>query len=108
MDACEMSKTENTKATLTEREKEVLQWLKVGRSTRDISKILNISERTVKFHVGNIVRRLNAENRTHAVAVAMGKGLLMETVQESKPGESSKPGRKKSEKMESIKKEKML
>ncbi len=76
MDACEMGKTENTKAALTEREKEVLQWLKEGRSTRDISEILNISERTVKFHVSNIVQRLNAENRTHAVAVALGKGLL--------------------------------
>lgn len=71
-----MGKMKNMKAALTEREKEVLQWIKDGRSTRDISRILNISERTVKFHVSNIIQRLGAENRTHAVAVAMGRALL--------------------------------
>lgn len=63
-------------APLTKKETEVVQWLKEGKSTWDISIILGISERTVKFHVGNLMRKLDAVNRTHAVARAMELGII--------------------------------
>jgi len=63
--------------TITAREKEILQHLKSGRSSRDIAGTLGISERTVKFHVGNILRKLQASNRIEAVVVAMEQGLLV-------------------------------
>jgi DNA-binding CsgD family transcriptional regulator len=61
---------------LSPREIEVLQWLKGGKSSWDISIILRISERTVNFHIRNIMQKLDALNRTQAVAVAIEMGLL--------------------------------
>lgn len=56
---------------LSFREEEILNWLKLGKTNWEISVILNISERTVKFHVRNIMRKLNAVTRGHAVAKAI-------------------------------------
>lgn len=56
---------------LSDREVEVLNWVKLGKTNWEISAILNISERTVKFHVINIIRKLNASTRGHAVAKAL-------------------------------------
>ena len=50
--------------------------MKAGKTNWEISVILNISERTVKFHVQNIERKLNAVNKTHAVAIALDQNLL--------------------------------
>ena len=61
---------------LTAKETEVLKWVKQGKSTWDISTILGISERTVKFHVGNILQKLDATTRTHAVAIALEQGIM--------------------------------
>ncbi|NDY43418.1 hypothetical protein G3N55_11270 [Dissulfurirhabdus thermomarina] len=61
---------------LTRRETEVLRWIKEGKGTWEISVILGISERTVKFHVGNILRKLDVETRAHAVARALEEGFL--------------------------------
>ncbi|MEW6184986.1 MAG: helix-turn-helix transcriptional regulator [Thermodesulfobacteriota bacterium] len=47
-----------------------------GKSNCDISKILNISERTVKFHMDRIMKKLDAMNRTHAVAIFLREGLI--------------------------------
>jgi LuxR family transcriptional regulator, quorum-sensing system regulator CviR len=58
------------------REKEVLNWVKFGKSTWEISKILNISERTVKYHMGNIMGKLDAVSRSHAVAIAISNGVI--------------------------------
>jgi len=62
--------------SLTAKEIEVFKWIRQGKSTWDISVILGISERTVKFHVGNILRKLDATTRAHAVAVAVEQKLL--------------------------------
>jgi len=56
---------------LSDREVEVLNWVKLGKTNWEISAILNISERTAKFHVSNILRKLNASTRGHAVAKAL-------------------------------------
>ena len=61
---------------LTAREREVLLWLKCGRNTAEIAAILQISGRTVKYHIGNVIDKLDAENRLHAVTIAMERGLL--------------------------------
>ena len=65
---------------LSNREREVLLWLKRGKSSWEIAVILNITERTVNFHVRNIMVKLNAVSRTQAVAVAIEKGLTGQTV----------------------------
>lgn len=71
-----MGKTRQDLSRLSAREKEILQWLMQGKSTWDISAILEISERTVKFHIDNVMKKLDAVNRTHAVAIALREGLI--------------------------------
>jgi DNA-binding NarL/FixJ family response regulator len=61
---------------LTEREREVLSLLAHGLSNRDIGKRLYISETTAKFHVGNIIRKLNVSRRAEAVYAASKMGLI--------------------------------
>jgi two-component system response regulator FixJ len=63
-------------AALSLREKEVLNWLKKGKSSWEISTILNIGESTVNFHITNIMQKLNAVSRTQAVAIAVEQGLI--------------------------------
>ena len=53
---------------LTKREIEVLQWIMEGKTSFETSVILSISERTVNFHIGNILHKLDVANRTQAVA----------------------------------------
>ena len=64
-------------ATLTPSELEILNWLKRGKSSWEISTILSKSERAVIFHINNILKKLNASNRTHAVAIALEKRLII-------------------------------
>jgi DNA-binding CsgD family transcriptional regulator len=47
-----------------------------GLPTKQIARTLGISERTVKFHINSIFRKLDADNRAQAVAVAAQRGLL--------------------------------
>jgi len=61
---------------LTKREKEVLQWIKEGKTNWEIGQILGISERTSKFHVQNIASKFDASNRSHVVALAMDLELI--------------------------------
>ncbi|MGX2030057.1 autoinducer binding domain-containing protein [Methylocaldum gracile] len=63
-------------ARLSERELEVLRWTAEGKTSGEISYILNISERTVNFHVSNAMAKLNAANKTAAVILAAVFGLL--------------------------------
>jgi len=60
---------------LTNREREVLKWLSYGKTSWEISVILNVAEATVNFHVKNITAKLNVVGRSHAVAVAVHGGL---------------------------------
>ena len=56
---------------LTEREMEIVHWVKEGKTNWEISMILNISERTVKFHMDNVKGKLGAVSKPHAIAILM-------------------------------------
>lgn len=60
---------------LSPREKTVLNWMRHGKTNWEISKILGVSERTVRFHVEGIFNKLNVTSRTQAVAYAVENGL---------------------------------
>jgi len=61
---------------LTKRELEVLAQLAQGKTNREIAEDLVITERTAKFHVSSILRKLDASNRTEAVTLAAQYGLV--------------------------------
>ncbi|GAC1434102.1 MAG: two-component system response regulator MnoR [Terriglobales bacterium] len=66
------------RVTFTDREKEVLEMLVVGRSNKEIGSVLGIEERTVKAHVAKLMRKVGVQNRialsvhaiTHSLVVA--------------------------------------
>jgi DNA-binding NarL/FixJ family response regulator len=62
---------------LTDREVEVLQKVAAGKSNKMIAADLGISETTVKAHMKNILMKLGASDRTHAVTIAVGRGFLL-------------------------------
>ena len=47
-----------------------------GRKNKQVADELSISENTVNFHIKNIVDKLGASDRTHAVTIAVRRGLL--------------------------------
>ncbi|MFW6264971.1 MAG: response regulator [Bacillota bacterium] len=61
---------------LSAREQEVLELLAKGMSNRDISETLFISEKTVKNHVSNILKKLDVNDRTQAVLLSLKIGLV--------------------------------
>ena len=63
-------------AELTPREMQVLQLLAEGLVNRDIAERLNISEHTIKFHIGSILGKLQVSSRTEAVTRGLRSGLI--------------------------------
>jgi DNA-binding NarL/FixJ family response regulator len=61
---------------LTAREIEVLRGVAQGRSNKIIADELKITEHTVKNHLKNILSKLNADDRTHAVTIALRRGYI--------------------------------
>lgn len=61
---------------LTDREVEILKWTVDGKTAWEIGSILNISERTVNFHIQNVMEKFGVHNKTQAAAKAVGMGLL--------------------------------
>ncbi len=66
----------NLVSALSPRETMVLNWMKLGKTNWEISKIIGVSERTVRFHVESIFMKLDVGSRTQAVAFAIEHGLL--------------------------------
>lgn len=61
---------------LTTRELEVLRLIRDGHRNKQIADQLAIAETTVNFHIKNLVDKLGANDRTHAVTIALRRGLL--------------------------------
>jgi LuxR family quorum-sensing transcriptional regulator LasR len=68
--------TQEAAPRLTPRELEVLNWVMVGKSSWEISKITGCSEATVNFHMGNIRQKFNVNTRQQAVVRAISLGLI--------------------------------
>ena len=68
--------TDTIVVPLTSRETQVLNYIASGNSNKQIAYILQISEQTIKNHVSNILRKLNANDRAHAVVLAIRYGWI--------------------------------
>lgn len=62
--------------SLTEREIEVLRLIAAGNANKIVADHLSITEETVKAHVKNILSKLDANDRTHAVTIALKRGII--------------------------------
>lgn len=69
--------------SLTRREEQVLFWCSCGKTSWEISRILECQESTVNFHVGNVLRKLSVHTRVEAVIKALRYGLLPQSSGES-------------------------
>jgi DNA-binding NarL/FixJ family response regulator len=61
---------------LTDREIEALTWVARGKSSTDISVLMNVSERTVNFHINNVIRKLGVATRVQAAIRCALLGLI--------------------------------
>jgi DNA-binding NarL/FixJ family response regulator len=66
-----------SRALLTKRQREILQLLADGESTGVAARRLGLSEETVKTHMKNTLGRLDAKNRSHAVAIGLRESLIV-------------------------------
>ena len=69
-------KMETLVAPLTKRERQILTYIANGNTNKQIANKLSISEQTIKNHVSAILRKLNANDRAHAVVVALRHGWI--------------------------------
>ncbi len=67
---------ENVVAVLTKREQQILKYIADGNTNKQIANTLTISEQTIKNHVSAILRKLNANDRAHAVVLAIRNGWI--------------------------------
>ncbi|WP_246738716.1 response regulator transcription factor [Bradyrhizobium sp. CCBAU 051011] len=67
---------EHVDFSLTGREIEALTWVAKGKSSTDIAVLMNVSERTVNFHVNNVIRKLGVATRVQAAIRCALLGLI--------------------------------
>jgi DNA-binding NarL/FixJ family response regulator len=65
-----------TEDYLTSREIDVLRLIAAGNANKEIASRLSIAEDTVKSHVTNILSKLGANDRTHAVTIGLKRGII--------------------------------
>jgi DNA-binding NarL/FixJ family response regulator len=65
-----------SRSTLTQREMETLAHIVAGRSNKEIIHAMGLSEGTVKLHIGNVLEKLGAKDRTQAAIIAVQRGIL--------------------------------
>jgi DNA-binding NarL/FixJ family response regulator len=65
-----------TDGALTPREIEVLRLVAAGNANKEIGARLSLTEVTIKSHVKNILAKLEANDRTHAVTIALKRGII--------------------------------
>jgi len=61
---------------LTERERRVLTELALGCSTEEVAAAMHLSPHTVRSHIKSALRKLRAQTRSHAVAIALARGEI--------------------------------
>jgi two-component system NarL family response regulator len=66
----------NSNGPLSMREMEVLNYAALGKSNKQIAEIIGLSESTIKNHFSSTLRKLHANDRTHAVTLALCNGWL--------------------------------
>jgi DNA-binding CsgD family transcriptional regulator len=66
----------NSKGPLSIREMEVLNYAALGKSNKQIAEIIGLSESTIKNHFSSTLKKLHANDRTHAVTLALCNGWL--------------------------------
>jgi DNA-binding NarL/FixJ family response regulator len=66
----------STDESLTAREVDVLRLIAVGNANKEIAAQLSITEETVKGYVKNILSKLSAKDRTHAVTIGLKRGVI--------------------------------
>jgi two-component system, NarL family, response regulator len=64
------------KTDLSDREQQVMELMATGKNNREISSFLNITEHTVRFHINNILIKLGASDRVHAIVTALRQGIV--------------------------------
>ena len=64
------------KGILTKREKEIFEMLITNKTTKDISEELNISEKTVRNHISNVMQKLGVKGRASAVVELLRLGEI--------------------------------
>ncbi len=78
---CQVSAGDTTRTIrphLTARHREILNHISQGKSNKAIASVLQISEQTVKNHVSSILRTLDANDRAHAIVLAIRQGLVVD------------------------------
>ena len=73
--ACEIAE-HSAECGLTAREREILQYVAAGNSNKMIAAQLSVAEETVKTHMKSILSKLGANDRTHAVTIALKRGIF--------------------------------
>jgi LuxR family quorum-sensing system transcriptional regulator ExpR len=66
----------NTRELFTSRENEIIYWASVGKSYQEIALILGIKLTTVKYHIGNAVKKLGVTNAKHAIRLGIELNLI--------------------------------
>ncbi|SQI40232.1 Transcriptional activator protein lasR [Leminorella richardii] len=61
---------------LTKREKDILRWTAEGKTSNEIAIVMSISDRTVNFHINNIIKKLSVSNKTAAAVKALVLNLF--------------------------------
>lgn len=66
---------------ITEREAEVFAYLAQGMNVQAVADQMGLSHHTVRTHIRNVLNRLNAHTRTHAVAILLSQGRIPQVTQ---------------------------
>jgi LuxR family transcriptional regulator of spore coat protein len=61
---------------LTKREKEIFDLLILNKTTSDIAKTLNITDKTVRNHISNVIGKLGVSSRTQAIITLVKNGMI--------------------------------
>jgi len=72
----ETPETDSQVSPISPREIEILNRVAWGNSNKEIARLFDISENTVKNHLTSIMQKLDARDRTHAVVIALRQGWL--------------------------------